>query len=80
MSVFEKKIALSSSDESHVLSTDWWSYIKMLEDPFYFQVIDLKIWMSFFFSIQTLIPPKSPFVPVANFSGPKNDVSDSVTR
>ena len=33
-----------------------------------------------FFSIQTLIPPKSPFVPVANFSGPKNDVSDSVTR
>ena len=52
----------------------------MLEDPFYFQVLDLKIRMSFFFSIQTLIPPKSPFVPVANFSGPKNDVSDSVTR
>ena len=59
MSVFEKKIALSSSDESHILSTDWWSYIKMLEDPFYFQVIDLQkglktevkieqIWMSFF--------------------------------
>ena len=52
----------------------------MLEDPFYFQVNRSEDMNVIFFSIQTLIPPKSPFVPVANFSGPKNDVSDSVTR